>query len=101
VWLNGGKDSRTRIAFVFGFIHGFAFAGILRENGLPARVLAWSLLSFNVGQLSVVVVLATVLTALQIRNEARRRQLVFVGSAVVLVAGAFWFFQCVFFPGAS
>ena len=42
-------DRRWIIAFFFGLIHGFGFAGILRQLGLPEQGLILSLLSFNVG----------------------------------------------------
>lgn len=37
------------IAFSFGLLHGFGFAGALRETGLPEQARAWALLLFNVG----------------------------------------------------
>lgn len=37
------------IATLFGFIHGFGFANVLREIGLPQNQLFSSLLSFNLG----------------------------------------------------
>lgn len=45
------KDFKHRfwIASAFGFVHGFGFAGVLREIGLPEEGLGWSLLSFNLG----------------------------------------------------
>ena len=98
-----GRDVRALIAFAFGFIHGFGFANVLREMGLPARALGWSLFSFNVGveigQLFVVVFVASALMALRSRNEAAGRRLAFAGSLVVIAMGAFWFVQRVFFPG--
>ena len=102
--IRGGRDVRAWIAFAFGFIHGFGFANVLREMDLPARALGWSLFSFNVGveigQLLVVVAVASALTALRSRSEAASRQLAVVGSIIVMAAGAFWFVQRVFFPGA-
>ncbi len=98
-----GRDVRAWIAFAFGFIHGFGFANVLREMDLPPRALGWSLFSFNVGveigQLMVVVVVASALAWLRGRSEAAGRQLAFAGSIVVIAAGAFWFIQRVFFPG--
>ena len=98
-----GRDVRAWIAFAFGFIHGFGFANVLREMDLPARALGWSLFSFNVGveigQLIVVVIVATAFAALRARSEAAGRQLAFAGSIVVIAAGTFWFIQRVFFPG--
>jgi hydrogenase/urease accessory protein HupE len=98
----GGRDVRAWIAFAFGFIHGFGFANVLREMDLPARALGWSLFSFNIGveigQLLVVVAVASAFAALRSRSEWASRQLVFAGSVFVIVAGAFWFVQRVFFP---
>ncbi|MCR9277327.1 MAG: HupE/UreJ family protein [Pseudomonadaceae bacterium] len=37
------------IAFLFGLLHGFGFAGALAEIGLPDNALALALLLFNVG----------------------------------------------------
>lgn len=37
------------VAFIFGLLHGFGFAGALREIGLPQKDMALSLLSFNLG----------------------------------------------------
>ncbi len=103
--VRGGRDVRGWIAFSFGLVHGFGFASVLREMDLPARALGWSLFSFNlgveIGQLLVVVVVASALAALRHRSEAAGRRLAVAGSLVVVVAGAFWFVQRVFFMGGS
>ena len=100
--IRDGRDVRAWIAFAFGFIHGFGFASVLREMDLPRRALGWSLFSFNVGveigQLAVVIAVASAFAALRARNEAAGRKLAFTGSIVVIAAGAFWFVQRVFFP---
>jgi len=99
----GGRDVRVWIAFTFGFIHGFGFANVLREMDLPARALGWSLFAFNVGveigQLLVVVLVASAFQGLRSRSEWAGRHLALAGSVVVILAGAFWFVQRVFFPG--
>jgi hydrogenase/urease accessory protein HupE len=98
-----GRDLRAWIAFAFGFIHGFGFANVLREMDLPRTALGWSLFSFNlgveIGQLIVVVAVASILSALRSRSEVAGRRLAFAGSIAVIAAGAFWFVQRVFFPG--
>jgi hydrogenase/urease accessory protein HupE len=100
--IKDGRDMRAWIAFAFGFIHGFGFANVLREMDLPSRALGWSLFSFNIGveigQLAVVLVVASALAVLRARSAAFGRQVVVVGSIVVIAAGAFWFVQRVFFP---
>lgn len=99
--VRGGRDMRAWIAFTFGFVHGFGFANVLREMDLPGRALGWSLFSFNVGveigQLLVVIAVASALGALRSHSEALGRRLAFAGSLVVIAAGAFWFIQRVFF----
>jgi len=101
--VRGGRDVRGWIAFLFGFIHGFGFASVLREMGLPSRALGWSLFSFNlgveIGQLFVVVIVASALLTLRARNETAGRRLALAGSLAVAVMGAFWFIQRVFFGG--
>jgi hypothetical protein len=101
--INDGRDVRIWIAIAFGFIHGFGFAGVLREMDLPRRALGWSLVAFHagieIGQLAVVAVVAAALTAVRARSAAAGRQVAFAGSIVVIAAGTFWFIQRVFFPG--
>ena len=43
------ENRRWLVAFGFGLIHGFGFASVLAELGLPADALVLSLLGFNVG----------------------------------------------------
>jgi hypothetical protein len=99
--VRGGRDVRAWIAFAFGFVHGFGFASVLREMNLPGSALGWSLFSFNlgveVGQLLVVVVVATALAWLRSHSELAGRRLAVAGSVVVMAAGSFWFVQRVFF----
>lgn len=101
--VRGGRDMRVWIALVFGLIHGFGFASVLREMGLPTGALGWSLFSFNfgveIGQVAVAVVVASALAWLRARNEKAGRQLAVAGSVGVIAAGAFWFIQRVFFSG--
>lgn len=100
-----GRDVRAWIAFGFGFIHGFGFASVLREMDLPARALGWSLFSFNIGveigQLLVVVVVASAFAALRSRSQWAAQRLAVAGSLVVIAAGTFWFVQRVFSGGLS
>jgi hydrogenase/urease accessory protein HupE len=100
-----GRDVRAWIAFAFGFIHGFGFANVLREMDLPRGALGWSLFSFNfgveIGQMMVVLVVASALAALRSRSEKAGRQVAFAGSIIVIAAGVFWFVQRVFFQGGS
>jgi len=96
-----GRDVRAWIAFFFGFVHGFGFAGVLREFGLPREALGWSLFAFNfgveIGQACIVVVAAFLLAAIRKRSEAVSRRVVIAGSVCVSLAGTYWFIQRVFF----
>lgn len=98
----GGRDVRAWIALVFGLVHGFGFANVLREFGLPTEALGWSLFSFNVGvevgQLAIVLVVASLLAAVRNRSAALGARVAFAGSIVVIAAGSYWFVQRVFFP---
>jgi hydrogenase/urease accessory protein HupE len=98
-----GPDLRPWAALAFGLVHGFGFANVLRAFGLPTEALGWSLFSFNVGveigQLAVVIVVASLLDFIGRRSDKVRRHVTVVGSAVVIVAGVYWFIQRVFFPG--
>jgi hypothetical protein len=93
----GARDVRAWIALFFGLVHGFGFASVLRETGLPARALGVSLFSFNlgveIGQAVIVVIVASVLGVIRARNPAVAQRVVTVGSSVVVAAGLFWFVQ--------
>jgi hypothetical protein len=86
---------RWFVAFVFGLIHGFGFAGVLVQIGLPPGRIAPALLGFNIGvelgQL-VIVAFAWPLLSVVLRGEpARRRLLIQLGSSPILAAGLYWF----------
>jgi hydrogenase/urease accessory protein HupE len=85
---------RWRRAGIFGFIHGFGFAGALAEVGLPTDDVPTRLLAFNVGvelgQLVFLVVLLVPLEALRRGGWFGVRAVRVVSVAVVLL-GAGWF----------
>jgi hypothetical protein len=101
--VRGGRDMRVWIALAFGLIHGSWFANGLRGMDLPARALNWSLLSFDVGvelaQILVIFVVSLAVAWLSSKNPTATRRLVYTGSAFVILSGAYWFVQRVFFPG--
>jgi hypothetical protein len=96
-----GRDLRGWVALVFGLVHGFGFANVLREFGLPSEALGWSLFSFNVGveigQLAIVLVVASVLATIRRYSDRLRYRVAFAGSVVVIAAGTYWFVERVFF----
>jgi len=103
--VSGGRDTRAWIAFAFGLIHGFGFANVLRDMDLPSRALGWTLFGFNVGvelgQLAVVAVVASALAWVRSRSPVAGTRLAFVGSIIVMLAGAFWFVERVFYSGGA
>ena len=49
LWRKNENMHRWRLTFAFGLVHGFGFAAVLRELGLPSNGLVRSLLAFNLG----------------------------------------------------
>jgi len=100
-----GRDVRAWAALAFGLIHGFGFANVLREFGLPGQALGWSLFSFNfgveIGQLGIVLVVATALELIRRRSHALGHRVAWGGSIVVIAAGSYWFVERVFFPAGT
>jgi hydrogenase/urease accessory protein HupE len=96
-----GRDLRAWAALVFGLVHGFGFANVLREFGLPDEALGWSLFSFNfgveIGQLVIVLAVASLLALIRRRSEPLGYRVAYAGSVVVIAAGAYWFVERVFF----
>jgi hypothetical protein len=90
---------RAVAAFGFGLIHGFGFASVLLDLGLPASSLLLSLVGFNVGvevgQIAIVAVFLPL--AYLARNTAFYRKAVLVGgSALILLVALVWLAERVF-----
>ncbi|NBQ06055.1 MAG: HupE/UreJ family protein [Betaproteobacteria bacterium] len=84
---------RWPLAFAFGLIHGFGFANVLLDLGLPTRSLAAALGGFNVGvelgQLAIVGVFLPM--AWLLRHTAFYRWgIVFMGSITIAILGTLW-----------
>ena len=94
------SDIRAWLAAVFGLIHGFGFAYVLKEFGLPQAALGWSLFAFNlgveIGQLVIVLVVAGALMAVRRKNVAAAQRIALLGSIGVIAAGVYWFIERVF-----
>lgn len=99
--LGSPADLRPWLAVAFGLIHGFGFAYVLKEFGLPKAALGWSLFAFNlgveIGQLLIVGVAATLLLLIRRRSDGAARQVAWWGSIAVIAAGGYWFIERVFF----
>jgi HupE/UreJ protein len=92
-----GRDVRAWVALMFGLVHGFGFASVLRESGLPNRALGLSLFSFNlgveIGQAIIVLIVASLLGVIRAHRPAAARTIVMAGSLVVIAAGTYWFIE--------
>jgi hypothetical protein len=99
------RDARPLFAGFFGLIHGFGFAAVLKEFGLPAEALAWSLVSFNVGvEIGQLLIVATAAIALGLLTGARpalEDPLARGGSVGVILAGTYWFVDRLFGTGGG
>jgi hypothetical protein len=89
-------ESRARIAFAFGLLHGFGFASVLADMGLPQGARLIALVSFNlgieVGQLAVVLTVMPV--AYLLRHAAVYRRAVMPwGSAAIAALALVWLVQ--------
>lgn len=77
--LRADKDTWTRrwpwiVAFGFGLLHGFGFAGALREIGLPEGEVPMALLAFNLGvELGQLLVIAAVIALRMAINRVMPR----------------------------
>jgi len=84
------------VTTIFGLVHGFGFAGVLLDLGLPQERLALALFSFNLGvEIGQVVFVAALWAAARLAGPMMNlpvRDTVRVASAALLsVAGSYWF----------
>jgi HupE / UreJ protein len=87
---------RWRIAFAFGLLHGFGFASVLADMGLPSGARAISLVSFNLGvELGQLVVVSAVMPlAYALRATVFYRQTVMQwGSSAIAGLACVWLIQ--------
>jgi hypothetical protein len=79
---------RALAAFAFGLIHGFGFASVLLDLGLPSSSLLVSLVGFNAGvELGQIAIVAVFLPlAYLARNTAFYRKAVLVGGSALIAA---------------
>ena len=96
-WLKR-TDRRWILTFAFGLVHGFGFANVLRDLGLPTRGLIASLFSFNIGvEIGQVLIVAMVFPLIAwLNRQAYQRTVVLVVSAVIGLFGLGWFVERVF-----
>jgi hypothetical protein len=98
--LSHSRQSSTRIrpflTLVFGLIHGFGFAGILSEVGLPEQRFLSALVGFNVGvelgQLIIVVMFWYLVKYARVIASVRDfGMFVPIASSLLIGLGSYWF----------
>jgi HupE/UreJ protein len=87
---------RWIVAFAFGLVHGFGFASVLADLGLPQDALLIALVGFNVGvetgQLAIVA--AFLPLAFQMRRTWLYRRMLFIwGSALIALVATVWLLE--------
>jgi hypothetical protein len=87
------RGRRWVVAFLFGLVHGFGFASVLLDLGLPQGTLVLALVGFNlgveIGQLALVA--AFLPFAFLFRETTFYRRVVVVGgSTAIVVIAALW-----------
>lgn len=101
------RARRWAVAFAFGLLHGFGFASVLVDMGLPRVGLLRALFSFNLGvefgQLVIVVAFLTGAYVLR-RSPGYQRLALKAGSLAIMIVAGVWFFERLFgmrlLPGA-
>jgi hydrogenase/urease accessory protein HupE len=102
-----GHSVRVRcgMAFGFGLIHGFGFAGALRETGLGSGgyALVKPLFSFNLGvelgQLAVAAVFLPILFGLRRHPQFERYGTPALSTVIILISG-YWLVERTLLPGS-
>ncbi len=88
------------VAFGFGLLHGFGFAGALNEIGLPESDVPTALLTFNLGveagQLAIVLATAGVLVMLRRYAAAAAPVAIRAATYGIGIISAYWFIERTF-----
>ncbi|KAF0114103.1 MAG: hypothetical protein FD163_2340 [Hyphomonadaceae bacterium] len=88
------------IAFIFGLIHGFGFAGALREIGLPEGEVPTSLLTFNLGveagQLIIILFAVTIIEIISRLSKPMLAPIVRIATYSIGIIASFWFIERLF-----
>ena len=92
-------EKRWMMAFLFGLVHGFGFASVLADLGLPRDALLLALVGFNLGveagQLAIVAAFLPLAYALRSTNFYRRG-IMTGGSLLIALIALVWMLERVF-----
>jgi hypothetical protein len=90
---------RWMVAFAFGLIHGFGFASVLADLGLPRDALLLALVGFNLGVEAGQLVIVSVFlpSAYALRRTVFYQRVVFIGGSVLIcLLACVWFIERAF-----
>ena len=99
---NGKPGAAARwpwmVAFVFGLLHGFGFAGALAEVGLPEQAIPLALVFFNIGvELGQLLFVATVLSLGYLLHKLKLPKLLDWSETIAIYSigglSSFWLFD--------
>ena len=93
------SERRWAMAFAFGLVHGFGFASVLADLGLPSDALILALVGFNagveLGQLAIVAAFLPFAYVLR-RTIFYRRMVLLGGSLLIALLAGVWFVERAF-----
>lgn len=101
-FLSRDVERRWKWTGALGLIHGFGFAGVLAEAGLPQDSLVPALAAFNIGvELGQLVIVGALLSVLLVvdrltthgRQPARQPAIVYSASTAIAGLGLWWFVE--------
>jgi hydrogenase/urease accessory protein HupE len=88
------------VSFLFGLLHGFGFAGALKEIGLPETDVPTALLTFNLGveggQLIIVTTTLAILALVRRFAWQLMPRVIRLASYAIGITASFWFIQRTF-----
>lgn len=93
------KERRWVMAFAFGLIHGFGFASVLSDLGLPREALGLALVGFNLGvELGQLAIVAAFLPTIYVLRQTwfYKRVILLGGSVLIAILASIWFAERAF-----
>ena len=85
------------VAFLFGLLHGFGFAGALREIGLPESDVPTALLTLilgvEAGQLSIVAAVVAIIALTRRLRPQTLRPATLTATYAIGITASFWFIE--------
>lgn len=95
------RQLRPAVTTLFGLVHGFGFASVLQEVGLPQQALLPALFGFNLGvelgQIAIVLLLSGVGLALHRTLRHAWPTLALMANTALCGLGTYWFVQRLYF----